>query len=123
MAEPVVLINAFEVPAADAVAFIAAWCGARDYLRSQPGYIDTVLHQSRTPDAEFQFVNVAHWQTAKSSSPQRKAPASASQPQALPATGRTPAYTGVCAPETAADDPETGPARRRSRPVFRMITC
>lgn len=65
MAEPVVLINAFEVPAADAVAFIAAWCGARDYLRSQPGYIDTVLHQSMTPDAEFQFVNVAHWQTAE----------------------------------------------------------
>ena len=52
MAEPVVLINAFEVPAADAVAFIAAWCGARDYLRSQPGYIDTVLHQSMTPDAD-----------------------------------------------------------------------
>jgi heme-degrading monooxygenase HmoA len=65
MAEPVVLINAFEVPAADAVAFIAAWCGARDYLRSQPGYIDTVLHQSITRDAEFQFVNVAHWQTAE----------------------------------------------------------
>lgn len=65
MAEPVVLINAFEVPAADAGAFIAAWCGARDYLRSQPGYIDTVLHQSITPDAEFQFVNVAHWQTAE----------------------------------------------------------
>jgi heme-degrading monooxygenase HmoA len=65
MAEPVVLINAFEVPAADADAFVAAWCAARDYLRSQPGYIDTVLHQSVTPGAEFQFVNVAHWQTAE----------------------------------------------------------
>jgi heme oxygenase (mycobilin-producing) len=65
MTEPVVLINAFEVPAADAVAFIAAWCGARDYLASQPGYIDTVLHQSIAPDAEFQFVNVAHWQAAE----------------------------------------------------------
>src|ERR1700683_2965259 len=63
MAEPVVLINAFEVPAAGAVGFIPAWSAARDYLRSQPGYIDTVLHQSITPDAEFQFVNVAHWQT------------------------------------------------------------
>jgi len=65
MAEPLVLINAFEVPAADADAFVAAWCSARDYLRSQPGYIDTVLHQSITPEAEFQFVNVAHWQTAE----------------------------------------------------------
>ena len=65
MAEPAILINAFEVPAADADAFVAAWQKTRDYLRSQPGYIDTVLHQSITPDAEFQFVNVAHWQTAE----------------------------------------------------------
>jgi heme oxygenase (mycobilin-producing) len=65
MAEPVVLINAFEVPAADADAFVAAWRGARDYLRSQPGYIETILHQSIAPDAEFQFVNIARWQTAE----------------------------------------------------------
>lgn len=65
MAEPVILINAFEVPAADADAFVAAWQKACNYLRSQPGYIDTVLHKSITPDAEFQFVNVAHWQTAE----------------------------------------------------------
>jgi heme-degrading monooxygenase HmoA len=65
MAEPAILINAFEVPAAEADAFVAAWQKARDYLRSQPGYIDTVLHQSITPDAEFQFVNVARWQTAE----------------------------------------------------------
>ena len=65
MAEPVVLINAFEVPVADVGAFVAAWCSVRDYLRSQPGYIDTVLHQSMTPGAEFEFVNIAHWQTAE----------------------------------------------------------
>jgi heme oxygenase (mycobilin-producing) len=64
MAEPVILINAFEVPATNADAFVAAWEKARDYLRSQPGYIDTVLHQSIAPDAEFRFVNVARWQTA-----------------------------------------------------------
>lgn len=65
MAEPVVLINAFEVPAADADTFVAAWQKARDYLRSQPGYLDTVLHQSITPDAEFQFVNIARWRSAE----------------------------------------------------------
>src|SRR6266567_1162219 len=65
MTEPVTLINAFEVPATNADAFVAAWQEVRDYLRSQPGYIDTVLHQSITPDAEFQFVNVARWQTAE----------------------------------------------------------
>ena len=63
MAEPVILINAFEVPAAEAETFIAAWEKTRDYLETQPGYIDTALHRALTPDAEFQFVNVAQWQT------------------------------------------------------------
>ena len=58
MAEPVILINAFEVPAAEAETFIAAWEKTRDYLETQPGYIDTALHRALTPDAEFQFVNV-----------------------------------------------------------------
>lgn len=34
----------------------------RDYLTSQPGYVDTALHQAVTPAADFQFVNIAHWQ-------------------------------------------------------------
>ena len=65
MSAPVVLINSFEVPAADADPFITAWERVRDYFRTQPGYIDTALHQSVAPDAEFQFVNVAHWASAE----------------------------------------------------------
>jgi len=65
MAEPVVLINAFEVPPGQAGAFIAAWEKTRDFLQSQPGYIETALHQALTPDADFLFVNIAHWQTAE----------------------------------------------------------
>lgn len=65
MTEPIVLINVFEVPAAEAEDFIAAWEMTRDYLVTQPGYIDTALHQSLVPDAEFQFVNVAHWRSAE----------------------------------------------------------
>lgn len=65
MAEPVVLINAFEVPAAEAEQFIAAWEKTRDYLQTQPGYLDTALHQAVAPDAEFQFVNVARWESAE----------------------------------------------------------
>jgi heme-degrading monooxygenase HmoA len=65
MADPVILINAFEVPAGEAGQFIAAWEKTRDYLETQPGYIDTALHQAFTPDAEFQFVNIAHWETAE----------------------------------------------------------
>jgi heme-degrading monooxygenase HmoA len=65
MAEPVILINSFEVPTPDAGNFIRAWEKARDYLESQPGYVDTVLHQAVTANAEFQFVNVARWRTAE----------------------------------------------------------
>jgi heme oxygenase (mycobilin-producing) len=65
MTEAVVLINSFEVPAADAGTFIAAWEKTRDYLQAQPGYIDTALHQAVASDAEFQFVNVARWRTAE----------------------------------------------------------
>jgi heme-degrading monooxygenase HmoA len=61
----VVLINAFEVPAADAEAFLAAWEKASDYLQSQPGYVDRALHQAVAPNAEFQFVNIARWRTAE----------------------------------------------------------
>jgi heme oxygenase (mycobilin-producing) len=64
MTESVTLINVFEVPAADADHFIAAWEKARDYLRTQPGYLDTALHQAVTPNPVFQFVNVAQWRTA-----------------------------------------------------------
>ena len=64
MAEEVILINAFEVPAGDAENFIAAWEKTRDYLQTQPGYLNTALHQAARPDAEFQFVNIARWRTA-----------------------------------------------------------
>ena len=65
MTEAVVLINSFEVPAADAEQFIAAWEKTRDYLETQAGYLDTSLHQALASDAEFQFVNVAHWASAE----------------------------------------------------------
>ena len=63
--DSVTLINAFEVPAAEAEAFIAAWEKTRDYLETQPGYGDTVLHQALTPGADFEFVNIAHWRSAE----------------------------------------------------------
>jgi heme-degrading monooxygenase HmoA len=64
MDEPVTLINSFEVPPDAASDFIAAWERARDYLETQPGYVDTALHQSLTPEADFQFVNIARWRSA-----------------------------------------------------------
>jgi len=60
----VVLINAFEVPAGEDDAFLAGWLGAREFLRTQPGYLSTRLHRSLTPTADFRYVNVAQWESA-----------------------------------------------------------
>jgi heme oxygenase (mycobilin-producing) len=63
--EPLILINAFEVPGEEADEFIAAWEKTRDYLAGQPGYVDTALHQAITPGADFLFVNIGRWQSAE----------------------------------------------------------
>jgi heme-degrading monooxygenase HmoA len=60
-ADSVVLINVFEVSADAGEAFIAGWERAADFVREQDGYLDTTLHRSLRPDAEFRFANVAHW--------------------------------------------------------------
>jgi heme-degrading monooxygenase HmoA len=65
MAEPLILINAFEVPGEEADQFVAAWEKTRDYLATQPGYVDTALHQAVMPGADFQFVNIGRWQSAE----------------------------------------------------------
>jgi heme-degrading monooxygenase HmoA len=65
MPEPVTLINSFEVPGDAADRFIVEWEKTRDYLQTQPGYVDTALHQAVSPSADFLFVNVAHWRTAE----------------------------------------------------------
>jgi heme oxygenase (mycobilin-producing) len=65
LAEPLTLINVFEVPGDEADQFIAAWEQTRDYLAAQPGYVETALHQAVSPGTEFQFVNVARWRTAE----------------------------------------------------------
>jgi len=65
VSEPVVLINVFEVPVADAEQFVAAWEKTRDYLQRHPAHLDTALHQALGLDADFQFVNIAHWQSAE----------------------------------------------------------
>ncbi|MCV0426132.1 MAG: antibiotic biosynthesis monooxygenase [Roseibium sp.] len=61
--EPVTLINAFEVSAGQLEETILFWEKARDFLQTQPGYISTRLHQSLSPDAKFQLVNVALWES------------------------------------------------------------
>ena len=60
----VVLINAFEVPAGQEEQFLADWQRAAEWMRRQPGFLSSRLHQSLDPDAEFRDVNVADWESA-----------------------------------------------------------
>ncbi|MCR9253819.1 MAG: antibiotic biosynthesis monooxygenase [bacterium] len=57
------LINSFEVPKDKLEESIIYWEACRDYLKTQPGYISTKLHQSLSGDAKFQLVNVAKWES------------------------------------------------------------
>lgn len=59
----VVLINAFEVPAGVEEATQRWWEAARDFLKTQPGYINTRLHRNLDAKGRFTFVNVAEWQS------------------------------------------------------------
>jgi heme-degrading monooxygenase HmoA len=61
--EPVVLINAFEVPGEEDEAFLEGWERARAFLSTQEGYLSTRLHRSLSPKADFRFVNVALWES------------------------------------------------------------
>jgi heme-degrading monooxygenase HmoA len=61
--EPVVLINAFEVPEGEDDAFLRGWDRTREFLSTQDGYLSTRLHRSLAPDADFRFVNVALWES------------------------------------------------------------
>ncbi|MBV7440020.1 antibiotic biosynthesis monooxygenase [Weeksellaceae bacterium TAE3-ERU29] len=59
----VTLINPFEVPAGKLDASIQYWEACRDFLKQQPGYVSTKLHQSLKDDATFQLVNIAVWES------------------------------------------------------------
>lgn len=59
----VTLINAFEVPDGQLEETIEAWEAARDFLSAERGYVSTALHQAITPDARFQLVNIAIWES------------------------------------------------------------
>ena len=98
-AEPVVLINAFEVPEGADEAFLEAWERARAFLATQEGYLSTSLHRSLSPSADFRFVNVAVWRS----------------PQAFRAATAQPGFTNATFPfpshpalyEVIREDPAT----------------
>ncbi len=60
---PVTLINIFEVPAEHVDAFVAAWRERAALMSTKPGFLGTQLHRALSPQARFQLVNVARWES------------------------------------------------------------
>ena len=62
---PVILINVFQVPEGRLDDAVAYWESARDFLQDRPGYLSTALHRSLLPDARYQLINVARWESVE----------------------------------------------------------
>jgi len=58
---PITVVNVFEVPAERVAEFIAQWRARAEIMAAAPGFRDTRLHRAISPQARFQLVNVAHW--------------------------------------------------------------
>lgn len=62
--DSVILINTFQVPPGKEEDALNSWRIARDFLKKQPGYISTQLHQNIDPNGSYQLVNIAKWRSA-----------------------------------------------------------
>jgi heme-degrading monooxygenase HmoA len=58
---PVVLVNIFQVAQADIPALVEAWAADANWMKLQPGYISTQLHQGIAGSTVF--MNYAVWQS------------------------------------------------------------
>ena len=61
---PVVLVNVFTVDQAEEEALVAAWKHDADFMKAQPGYISTQLHQGIAGSSTF--INYAVWESVDS---------------------------------------------------------
>ncbi len=60
---PVVLINQFNLAPGDTVRFLQVWADDAAFMKQQPGFISTQLHQGTAGSTTF--INVAVWESAR----------------------------------------------------------
>lgn len=65
MAEPLVLINLFSMPADMVDRFVDNWEANISRASGAPGFRGTRLHRAIDPDAEFPIVNIARWDSVE----------------------------------------------------------
>jgi heme-degrading monooxygenase HmoA len=98
---PVVLINQFTLAPEDTGRFLEVWAGDAAFMKQQPGFISTQLHQGTAGSTTF--VNVAVWESARAlgqafSSPQFQARAARypASTVATPHVFKKTAVEGIC---------------------------
>ncbi len=57
------VIVAYEVAHEDAKRFLDSWEKANEFLKKQPGFVSTALHQAVSANPDFRFVNISHWES------------------------------------------------------------
>lgn len=60
-AGPVTFVNVFELDPDKVDEFIQGWKERGEFMRRQPGFRSFRLHRALSPDASYQLVNVAVW--------------------------------------------------------------
>ncbi len=60
-AEPLTLINVFEIGADGVDTFAAKWRERLDIMAAKDGFISAKLYRAASDDSRFQLVNVAQW--------------------------------------------------------------
>lgn len=61
--KPVTLMRVFSFPESERERAIEGWKQAWEFLKHEPGCLPTELHGSIVPDAKYQLVNVAKWES------------------------------------------------------------
>lgn len=61
MPSSVVLINVFSVAKEHESEFVKMWTEALEFIKNEPGFIEAKFHKSLDSNAQFPFINVAHW--------------------------------------------------------------
>lgn len=61
--DSVVLINSFEIPAAERDRFMRSWEEAHEVLIAQDGYLSSQLQEDAAGDPQARFLDVANWES------------------------------------------------------------
>lgn len=57
------VIVSYEVAHEDRERFLDSWDMANSFLKGQPGFLSTALHQAVSANPDFRFVNVSTWES------------------------------------------------------------